>query len=112
MKAGALNDRVAFDRPVGSTTPTGGQVTEWQVEIAALWASIKYLRGSDSVIAARLTGRQPAVVTVRASAASRAIAPEWRMRNLRAGTVFAIRAVHESADRAFLELLVEGGAER
>lgn len=112
MMAGDLRDRVAFDRPLGTLTDTGGQVTTWQEAISALWAGIKYLRGSDTVVAARLTGRQPAVVTMRASAITRTIKPEWRMRDLRTGNVFAIRAIHETPDRAFMEILVEGGAER
>lgn len=111
MRAGDLDHRVAFDKPVGSVTPTGGQVTEWQEQIAGVWAAMKFLRGSETVIAARLSGRQPVVVTVRASGATRAIGPTWRMRDLRSGTIYAIRSIILSDDRAFVELTCESGVQ-
>lgn len=109
MEAGKLDDRVAFDAPTGSVTATGGQVTGWTEQIAAVWANIRYLRGGETVIAARLTGRQPAVVTLRSSAAARAITTDWRMRDLRSGVVYAVRSIVRSDDRAYLELTCESG---
>jgi SPP1 family predicted phage head-tail adaptor len=109
MSAGKMDYRVAFDQATGTVTPTGGQVTAWVEQIAGVWAAITFLRGGETVIAARLTGRQPAVVRVRASAATRAITTEWRMRDLRAGTVYAIRSIIETDNRAYLDLTCESG---
>lgn len=109
MTSGAMDYRVAFDAATGSVTATGGQVTAWVEQIARVWAAIRFLRGGETVIAARLTGRQPAVVTVRASAATRLITTDWRMRDLRSGEVYAIRAIVPSDDRAYLELTCESG---
>jgi head-tail adaptor len=63
------------------------------------------------VQAARLTGRQPVVVTVRNTAAARAITNEWRMRDLRTGAIYDVEvdAVVRTDDRRFLEILVTGG---
>jgi head-tail adaptor len=107
--AGKLDYRVAFDAPQGSVTATGGQVTAWVEQIAGVWAGFRFLRGSETVIAARLVGRQPVVVTLRASAAAQAITTEWRMRDLRSGVVYAVRSIVRSDDRAYLELTCESG---
>lgn len=107
MEVGWLKDRVAFDEPTGVITPTGGQVTTWTQRIASVWADIRYLRGGDAVIAARLAGKQPAVVKVWASPAAREITPDWRLRDLRGGQTYAIRAIVETSDRAFLEITCE-----
>lgn len=111
MSAGAMHYRLAFDAPVESVNATGGQVTGWQERIAAVWAQMIFLRGGEAVIAARLVGRQPAVVKVWASAATRAIDTDWRMRDLRSGVIYAIRSKVVSDDRSMVELTVESGVE-
>lgn len=109
-RAGALTERIAFDAPKATRNVTGGRDSGWQSAAVTCRANFRYLRGGETVQAARLAGRQPVVVTVRATAAKRAITPEWRMRDLRSGAEFNIRTGPvETADRAFLEFTVEGG---
>ncbi len=122
MQAGMLTRMVAFDAPVQQDDGHHGLVDGWTDEEAQVKAAAHflYLRGSEAVIAARLAGRQAIVVTVRNTAAARAITNEWRMRDVRdgdfdsggdwAGPVFNVRtAPVPSQDRLWLEILVEGG---
>ncbi|WP_444881520.1 head-tail adaptor protein [Haematobacter genomosp. 1] len=106
--AGDRNFRVAFDEPVATPNGQGGQLMGWTERLQA-YAAIRWLRGSETVIAARLAGRQPAVVTIPASAIARLITTEWRMRDIRSGDEFNIRSMVESDDRADIELTVEKG---
>lgn len=102
---GALRDRVALDRPVLDADG----VREGWTEAALLPARILYLKGGETVQAARLAGRQPAVVTVRAAGAPAGLSPEWRLRDPRRGVVYQLRAVVPAPDPAWLELTVESG---
>ncbi|MBF9042957.1 head-tail adaptor protein [Rhodobacterales bacterium HKCCE4037] len=113
MRAGALHERVAFDAPVAAPDGRGGVETTWgDAEDAVVTrASFRYLRGGETVQAARLSGSQPVVVTVRRSPATLGVTPDWRMRdvgrgdkvaNIRSGPVV-------SDDRQWLEFTVEFG---
>lgn len=102
-----LDTRTAFDEPTGVTTATGGQITAWAERISGIWAGFRYLRGGEVVLAARLSGKQPAVVTVRLAPETLAIKPHWRLRNLRDGQVYQITAIVPTASREFLEITCE-----
>lgn len=106
--AGDRYFRVAFDEPNPVPNGQGGQLMGW-VERLQAYAAIRWLRGGETVIAARLAGRQPAVVTIPASTAARLITTEWRMRDVRSGDEFNIRSMVVSDDRADIELTVERG---
>ncbi|OWJ70993.1 phage head-tail adapter protein [Haematobacter missouriensis] len=106
--AGGRNFRVAFDEPIATPNGQGGQLMGWTERLHA-YARIMWLRGSETVIAARLAGRQPAVVVIPSSTIARLITTEWRMRDVRSGDVFNIRTMVESDDRADIELTVEKG---
>jgi head-tail adaptor len=49
------------------------------------------------------------VATILASSDSRAVTPAWRLRDAREGTIWNVRAVIPSDDRAFIELTCESG---
>ncbi|TMV07330.1 head-tail adaptor protein [Arenibacterium halophilum] len=118
MGAGSLRERIVFERPKSEPDGHGGIETGW-TEMFEVRAALRWLRGGESVQAARLSGRQPAVFTIRANDQTRAIAPDWRLRDLRrlaldAGGqpirgVFNIRAVIETEDRAWIEITAETG---
>lgn len=106
-----MDQRIAFDAPVVSPDGRGGTITGWTAAGAALvrWGAIRYLRGGERVIGARLEGVQPAVITVRRDSATRRITPEWRLRRLEDGAEAAIRAIVPTEDRAALEITCEFG---
>lgn len=108
--SGDLRERVAFDPPLGAPDGYGGIETGWDIGNAVLRAAhFRWLRGGEAVQSARLSGRQPVVATVRASTATRAITPAWRLRDLRRGRNLNIRAVVETEDRAWIEITAESG---
>lgn len=84
---------------------------DWQDQFT-IWGGIQFMRGGESVIAARLTARQPAILTIRDSAQARTIGPADRVKNARTGEIFNIREQPRASrdNRGFLEMLVEAGA--
>lgn len=83
----------------------------WQDQFT-VWGGIQFMRGGEAVIAARLTARQPAIMTVRVSAQTKGILPTDRVKNARTGELFNIREQPRVSkdNRGFLEVLVEAGA--
>ncbi len=122
MQAGHLTRRVTFDRPHVLDDGHHGEVQGWDTDVLTVWAHMAYLRGGEDVIAGRLAGRQPVVVTIHRSTDVLEIDETWRMRDAQdgawtadahwTGPVFAIRERPKpTQDRLWLELLVEAGVE-
>lgn len=104
MKPAAKLDRlVAFDAPTSAPNGQGGVISGWQERLQA-WANFRFLRGGEVVQSARLEGRQPVVVTVRSGDQTNAITPEWRMRDLRDGTIYAVRSCPTPGRERYIEL--------
>jgi SPP1 family predicted phage head-tail adaptor len=108
MQAGQMDRRVVLERPTSAPDGMGGTENGWQAS-AAVWAHFRYLRGGETVLAGRLEGRLTMVATILASSYSRAVTPAWRLRDAREGTIWNVRAVIPSDDRAFIELTCESG---
>jgi SPP1 family predicted phage head-tail adaptor len=108
MDAGKLKERVAFDKQTGTPNGRGGTVTTW-VEQFACAAQFTYLRGGETVMQGRLTGKQPLVIRVRYSASTTMRATtDWRIRDARKGTVFAIRSIVPVANQ-WIDITCESG---
>lgn len=107
-----LGARFVIQRDV-ATPDWSGHPSEpdWQDQFT-IWGGLQFMRGGESVIAARLTARQPAILTIRDSAQTRAIGPSDRVKNARTGEIFNIREHPRVSrdNRGFLEVLVEAGA--
>lgn len=109
---GKLNRRVEFDAPTIIPDGHGGGETGWTEpsDAVKLWANFRFLRGGETVQAARLEGKQPVVVTVRNCTQARQIDTNWRMRASRDGIHYNIRSGPvETDDRLYLEFTVESG---
>jgi head-tail adaptor len=113
-RIGPLRERVHFqaramaDDGLGMTLPSGEYETRFTV-----WASYLPLRGSESVQASRLQGRQPYVISVRQSSQTREANEAWRLVDARdPRRIFAIVAPATDPDgsRAWLDFLVVQGA--
>jgi SPP1 family predicted phage head-tail adaptor len=107
-QASRLFESIAFDAVTSSPDGYGGTI-EGFAEQFIVRAARKFLRGGEGVQAARLEGKQPVVLTIRASSQSRTITTDWRARDTRSATVYNIRSVEPSENRAFLDLLCESG---
>lgn len=106
--AGQLYQRVAFDKEVSGSDGYGGTVTGWAEQFQCR-AGYTHLRGGESVMAARLEGADSIVIRVRASSQTRAVTTDWRVKDVRTGTIYNIRDITPSDDRAFLDVLVQSG---
>ena len=106
--AGRLVEMVGFEQPQAGSDGAGG-VLDGFAEQFETRAQFIHLRGGESVLAARLEGRHTLVIRVRSSAASRAVNTDWRIADKRAGTLFNIRDITPSEDRAWLDFLCESG---
>lgn len=108
--AGDLRERFTIQRRRQQDDGHGNTEGPWEDQFTA-WAGINYSRGGEGVLAARLSARQPAIMTLRTSDQARAILPSDRAVNSRTGEVFNIREMPREAreNRGYLEVLVEAG---
>lgn len=107
--AGRLYYRLAFDQREMVDDGYGNVVAGDWTEQFQCRAEFIHLRGSETIMAARLESREPMIVRVRMSAQTRQIANEWQMRDLRDGKPYNIRDITWDNNRAMIDLLVEGG---
>lgn len=105
--SGQLIDKITFSTI--TEVPDGGGGFDLVLTDFTVRANIRYLRGGETVQAARFTGKQPVVVTVRRSSATLALSTHDQMKDARTGTEYQIRAVVPSSDRQFIEITAESG---
>lgn len=110
MTAGALNDRLRFESPTEIVDAYGGAVQGWTTEFTVA-ADMTFLRGGETVMQARLAGRQVIAARIRRSRDALRIREDWRAVDARSGVVMNIRTIASSADRAFLDLTIETGVQ-
>ncbi len=72
----------------GSVIVGGG---DWETR-AQCWARIKPMTGSETVIAARLTGTQPAIITVPINPETASLASDWRIVHSVTGKVYDVKS--------------------
>lgn len=104
--AGDLTSFIALERPL---LDADGVQAGWEDATYTCRARIRYLRGGEAVIAGRLAGRQPVVVTIRRSVGADAVGEDWRLRDLRRSVTYNIRSIVPTEDRAWLEITAESG---
>jgi SPP1 family predicted phage head-tail adaptor len=97
-----LQEREEFDDGAGNT------YGEW-VDRATVPARIRSLKGSETVLAGRLQGVQPIVVTIRNGGDAAVVNTEWRAVNDRTGEPYNIRSIIRDERGAWIDLLVEAG---
>lgn len=112
MTAGAMRDRLRFEKRVEIEDGAGNTVGDWASQFVRS-AEIRPLKGTESVIAARLQGTQPALVMVRFDSQTETITPEWRAVDTRDGTIYAIQTAADMERRRewITMMCVAGGAQ-
>lgn len=113
LGAGDLRSKVRLEKrgivDDGFGNPVAG---DWEAQFTRS-AYIGPLKGGESVIAARLEGRQPAVIVLRYSALTRTITNEWRAVEIRQDGTEVIYAIADARDmenrRRHITLLCEAG---
>lgn len=105
-----LRERVAFDKLGEAVSDSLGNVQTTWAEQFVTAARITPRLGGEAVMAARLSGRQPVTITIRSSAASELIAPDWRARDVRTGKIYNIRSIANVDERhRQFDILAEEG---
>jgi hypothetical protein len=113
-RAAELRHKVAFDKreDVNPDAPLDLGNTQSQfVEQFIVAAKIQAKFGGETVTAARLTGQQPVTIIVRRSSQTVLIGADWRARDVRSGTEYAITSppVDPDDQRNWLEMLAKTG---
>lgn len=116
MRAGDLQERVGFYRPVSTDDGYGNTQIGFAnaPDFPPVAAQIKPRLGGESVLAGRLTGTNLVNITVRASSQSKMVDTSWKARDEGAGIDYNIRSIidpyRDTTRRgAFLEMLCEQG---
>lgn len=109
MPGVALLERFAFDRRTTTDDGAGNLVADFAEEFQTA-AAIVYLKGEESIRAAALTGSQPIRIRVRESSLTDEIAPDWRARDVRAGTIYNIKAISPAPVQGrYLDIVATSG---
>ena len=109
--ASALDHCAIFSQRREISDEYGGTRDEWVPQFTE-WAEVKYLRGGERIMEARLASRNPAVITIRNSERARQITSEWQVELRSRSGVTKVYAIKEDPRPAsfdgFLEMLAEG----
>lgn len=99
-----MQQRAWEDDGYGNGGYTGPFQTVWSAP-----ARIQILRGSETVMAGRLAGKQTIAITMRWQPEVATLDATWRVVNGRTGAEYNLRSVEPDERRAFVNLLVEAG---
>lgn len=107
--AGSLQHIVAFEMRAAADDGYGNLVSGSFVEQFRRCAAFVYAGGGESVMAARLAGRSLVKVRLHSDAQTQAIKPDWRLRDVVTGSLYALREVDAITSRRWVYLIVESG---
>ena len=71
--------------------------TSW-VDEGEAYAHFRWLRGSETVLAGRLAGRNTVVISLRSGALTRAAQTSWRIKDVTTLAVFCLLYTSDAAD--------------
>ncbi|MEM1149326.1 MAG: head-tail adaptor protein [Pseudomonadota bacterium] len=110
-QAGTLRERIAFDAPLVRPDGFGGQEAGFvpPTEAVILRCEMIFERGSESVEAARLSGRSRYKLRTRNGQSVRRITTDWRARHLPDRGTYAVVEADTVTDRAWAWLVIESG---
>jgi head-tail adaptor len=109
--AGSLRELIAFDERI-DIDDGAGNTTGAFVERFRRYGAFLALKGTEVVMASRLEGKQPYVVTVRLDERTRAVTPDWRIRDVRTGVAYAITTHVPRPRKDYIDLTcIEGVAD-
>lgn len=107
MSAGKLNFRVELHKRTQVGNGSGSKVGGFEL-IGEVWADISLRRGGEGVFAARQSGHQPAILTVRANSISKQITQGWKV--MEGDIEWNVKEPPRlTKDRAYFEMLIERG---
>ena len=108
MTSGELRHRLAFDAMAPQSSDGGLTAGDWVEQFQAR-AGMKFLRGQETVMQSRLQGIQPVVVKVRSNSSTRRVTTGWRVRDVRNGVQYNIRAITPDERGFYIDMLCDAG---
>lgn len=108
INSGDLRERVALDKREKTDDGAGNHQTGF-VEQFTRRAAFVYAGGGEAVQAERLQGRSILKIRLRKDSKTTLIAQDWQLRDVRRGTVYAIREVDAVTQRDCVFLTVMSG---
>jgi SPP1 family predicted phage head-tail adaptor len=109
-RRGALRERLHFQSRATADDGFGNQIPAGDFETRfTIFGHLHPLRGSETVIASRLEGRQPYILTVRMTGATKQVNEAWQIVDAHdANRIFSITAPPTDPDgkNQWLEMLV------
>ncbi|WP_162409383.1 head-tail adaptor protein [Acuticoccus sediminis] len=111
--AGSLREQIRFDRRVEFDDGYGNTTAGWGAFAEGLPAAIEPVRGSEEVLAGKLTGLTPVTITIRwqpglVGGADRLTTAD-RAVNVRSGDTFNIKSIEADPRRRWITLTCENG---
>ena len=112
MNAGALRQRVRFERRASGLFNTGGVVeADWAPLLGPVWASVLPLRGGEQVVDARSRAVAQFDVWIRFNTASAGVDAQDRMIDARSGETYDVQWARDwDGRRTWIRLLVQSGS--
>lgn len=89
MRAGKKRTRVTFDRPTMVADGAGGKRAGW-ASAFSMWAEVHPMTAREIVRGDQLVGEVDTMVRIRYDPRSKEIDARWRVREVIAGTIYAI----------------------
>lgn len=113
MPAGPMRQLLAWERreDVNPDFPEDyGNTQSAFVEQFRMHAQRRAMRGGESVMASRLDGTQPYILTIRQCDMARRIRTDWQARDVRSGQELQVKSIVDPTDRgAVLDIMVVDG---
>lgn len=78
MNPGKMRQRALFQAREEIDDGYGNMIGGWADRFSR-WCNVRYLKGGETVMAARLEARQPVLVRIRKDDRTAQIAPDWRL---------------------------------
>lgn len=105
-----MTRRLRFESPAPTRNALNEVEDGWQQEFTR-WAEVFARMGSETILAARLTGVQPVEITVLRDSDTRRITSAWRAVDEHSGEVFALTSPPADPDgrRAKLKMMGTSG---
>ncbi len=108
LNAGDLRERVALDKRQATNDGAGNHRTDF-VQQFERRAQFVYAAGSEAVMAERLGGRSVLKIRLRKDSQTKQITSDWQLRDVRRGTVYAIREADTVTHPQCVYLVVVSG---
>lgn len=111
--AGSLREQIRFERRIETDDGYGNVTGSWATLADGIPAAVEPARGSEQVLAGKLTGLTPAIITIRwqpdlAEGADR-LTPADRVVNSRTGDPYDLKAIEADPRRRWITIYAEAG---